>query len=106
MSGCSGDRCSYNAAAQNKRKRRAMGAQSYNAAVDMVDRNVAEGRGAKTAFIDPTRRLTYGELADACARVGPMLARLGLQREDRVAMIVLDTRASGTRSLGSYGSFS
>ena len=25
---------------------------SYNAAVDMVDRNVAEGRGGKTAFID------------------------------------------------------
>jgi 4-hydroxybenzoate-CoA ligase len=68
-----------------------MSPQSYNAAVDMVDRNVTEGRGAKTAFVDPTRRLTYGELADACARVGPMLARLGLQREDRIAMIMLDT---------------
>src|SRR5437764_15070808 len=68
-----------------------MGAQSYNAAVDMVDRNVAEGRGAKTAFIDPARRLTYGELADNVARVGPMLAKLGLQREDRLAMIMLDT---------------
>ena len=64
---------------------------SYNAAVDMVDRNVAEGRAAKTAFIDPARRMTYGELADGCARVAPMLARLGLQREDRVAMIMLDT---------------
>ena len=38
---------------------------SYNAAVDMVDRNVAEGRGSKIAFIDPARRLTYGELADS-----------------------------------------
>ena len=65
--------------------------ESYNAALDMVDRNVAEGRGAKTAFIDSSRRLTYSELADGCARVGPMLARLGLQREDRVAMIMLDT---------------
>lgn len=64
---------------------------NYNAAVDMVDRNVAEGRGGKPAFIDPARRLTYGELADAVARVGPMLARLGLQREDRIAMIMLDT---------------
>src|SRR5436853_404542 len=68
-----------------------MGAQGYNAAVDMVDRNVAGGRGTKTAFIDPARRLTYGELADQVARVGPMLARLGLQREDRLAMIMLDT---------------
>ena len=64
---------------------------NYNAAVDMVDRNVAEGRSAKVAFIDPARRMTYGELADGVARVGPMLARLGLQREDRVAMIMLDT---------------
>src|SRR5215211_4832280 len=68
-----------------------MSARSYNAAVDMVDRNVAEGRSAKVAFIDPARRMTYGELADGCARVGPMLARLGLAREDRVAMIMLDT---------------
>src|ERR1043165_8788043 len=64
---------------------------SYNAAVDMVDRNVAEGRGAKPAFIDPARRLTYADLADQVARVGPMLEKLGLQREDRFAMIALDT---------------
>ena len=57
----------------------------------MVDRNVAEGRGGKTAFSDPARRITYGELADSVARVGPMLAKLGLQREDRLAMIMLDT---------------
>src|SRR5215203_2879629 len=68
-----------------------MSPRSYNAAVDMVDRNVAEGRGAKVAFIDPARRLTYGELADGVARVGPMLARLGLAREDRVGMMMLDT---------------
>src|SRR5258708_2972418 len=63
----------------------------YNAAIDMVDRNVAEGRGAKTAFIDPARRITYGELADGCARVAPMLVKLGLAREDRIAMMMLDT---------------
>jgi 4-hydroxybenzoate-CoA ligase len=63
----------------------------YNAAIDMVDRNVAEGRGGKTAFIDPSRRITYGELAEGCARVAPMLARLSLAREDRIAMMMLDT---------------
>ena len=68
-----------------------MSAQSYNAAVDMVDRNVGQGRAGKTAFIDPARRLTYGELAESAARVARMLARLGLSREDRVAMIMLDT---------------
>ena len=35
----------------------------YNAAADMVDRHLAEGRGEKIAFIDPTRSMTYAELA-------------------------------------------
>jgi 4-hydroxybenzoate-CoA ligase len=63
----------------------------YNAAVDFVDRNVAEGRGGKTAFIDPSRNLTYAELLDAVARVGPVLARFGVERENRIVLILLDT---------------
>ena len=39
-----------------------MALRDYNAAVDFVDRNVAEGRGDKTAFIDTARNLTYVEL--------------------------------------------
>jgi 4-hydroxybenzoate-CoA ligase len=66
-------------------------ARAYNAAVDFVDRNVAEGRGGKTACIDPSRNLTYAQLSYAAARVGPMLARLGVEPENRVAMIMLDT---------------
>jgi 4-hydroxybenzoate-CoA ligase len=65
--------------------------RDYNAAVDFVDRNVAEGRGGKPAFIDSTRTVTYAELRDAAAGIGPMLERLGLRREDRIAMIMLDT---------------
>jgi len=65
--------------------------RDYNAAVDFVDRNVAEGRGDKVAFIDPSRNLTYAELRDAAARVGPMLTRLGVDPEDRVALVLLDT---------------
>ena len=65
--------------------------RDYNAAVDFVDRNVAEGRGDKTAFIDPARNVTYGELRDAAARIGPMLARLGIEPENRIALILLDT---------------
>ena len=64
--------------------------RSYNAAADFLDRNVTEGRGDKLAYIDDRRRLTYGELLDAAARVGPMLARLGVERENRVALVVLD----------------
>src|ERR1022692_4267074 len=65
--------------------------RDYNAAVDFVDRNVAEGRGEKTAFIDPSRNLTYGELRDTAARIGPMLARMGIEPQIRIALVVLDT---------------
>jgi 4-hydroxybenzoate-CoA ligase len=65
--------------------------REYNVAVDFVDRNVHEGRGAKTAFVDPSRNLTYGELHEQVSRVGPMLARFGVERENRIALILLDT---------------
>ncbi len=68
-----------------------MALRDYNAAVDFVDRNVAEGRGDKTAFIDPSRNLTYAELRDAAARIGPMLARMGIEPESRIALVLLDT---------------
>ena len=65
--------------------------RDYNAAVDFVDRNVAEGRGEKTAFVDPSRNLTYGELRDNAARIGPMLARMGIEPENRIALVLLDS---------------
>lgn len=63
----------------------------YNAAVDMVDRNVVEGRGAKIAVIDPHQSLTYATLSDGVDRVAQLLPRLGLAREQRVVLIMLDT---------------
>jgi 4-hydroxybenzoate-CoA ligase len=68
-----------------------MAVRDYNAAVDFVDRNVAEGKGDKTAFIDPARNLTYADLRDQAARIGPMLARLGIEQENRIALVLLDT---------------
>jgi 4-hydroxybenzoate-CoA ligase len=68
-----------------------MGVSDYNAAVDFVDRHIAEGRADKTAFVDPARNLTYGELSESAARVGPMLARLGVEQENRIALVLLDT---------------
>jgi 4-hydroxybenzoate-CoA ligase len=65
--------------------------RDYNAAVDFVDCNVAEGGARKTAFIDPSRNITYGELREAAARIGPMLARMGLEPENRIALVLLDT---------------
>src|SRR5512140_860364 len=68
-----------------------MALRDYNAAVDFVDRHVTEGRGGKTAFIDPARNLTYAELSDAIARIGPMLTRMGIEPENRIALVMLDT---------------
>src|SRR5262249_42861496 len=63
----------------------------YNAAADMVDRNVAEGRGAKVVFSDPSEQLTYGELQGRCNRLANVLAACQLPRESRVALLLLDT---------------
>ena len=43
--------------------------RTYNAAVDMVDRHLEEGRGGKVAFIDENGPCTYEELAHQCNRV-------------------------------------
>ena len=64
---------------------------AYNAATDFVDRNVARGRGEHPAFIDPKRTLTYRQLQARCNRFANALARLGIGRERRIMMIMLDT---------------
>ncbi len=63
----------------------------YNAALDLVDRHLDEGREAKLAFIDDTREITFGELATATRRVANMIDGLGIEREARVAVLMLDT---------------
>jgi 4-hydroxybenzoate-CoA ligase len=64
--------------------------RNYNAAVDFIDRNVAEGRGNKAAFVNASHAISYAQLYDAVARVGPALARFGVERENRIAVIVHD----------------
>lgn len=63
----------------------------YNAAADMVDRHLGEGRGNKAAFVDATGTLTYGELAARSNRMGNLLGAFGIEREARVAVLMLDT---------------
>jgi 4-hydroxybenzoate-CoA ligase len=64
---------------------------SYNAVTWLLDRNVDEGRAQKLAFTDTVSELTYGELQQQSCRVANLLRRLGVRREERVAMIMLDT---------------
>src|SRR5689334_6741615 len=63
----------------------------YNAAADLIDRNLNAGRGDKVAFIDPRRQVTYGQLSAEARQAANLMKSLGLRREDRVVMIMLDT---------------
>src|SRR6202049_1983862 len=64
---------------------------SYNAVTWLLDRNVDEGRANKLAFTDSVSELSYGDLQKQSRRVANMLRGLGVRREERVAMIMLDT---------------
>lgn len=62
----------------------------FNVATWFVDRNVAEGRGAATAFRYEDRVLTYGDVLDLTNRTGNALRELGVGMEDRVLVLCLD----------------
>jgi len=63
--------------------------ERFNVAAHLLQRNA--GRAAKTAYIDDDSRLSYGELDDRVKRCAAGLLRLGLRREDRVLLLMLDT---------------
>src|SRR5882672_8191305 len=65
--------------------------RDYNFAADVLQSNLADGRASKPAFIDAHGTLTYGQLADRVARFGAALRGLGIRREERVLMAMLDT---------------
>ena len=68
-----------------------MSASNDNACADLLDRNVEQGRGDKLAFMDPQRKLTYGELQAETRRFARLLRALGVRREERIALAMLDT---------------
>ncbi len=73
----------------------------YNACEDLLDRNIAAGRADKPAFVDPTRTVTYGELAANSRKFANVLGALGVRREQRVALALLDTVDYPAAFLGS-----
>jgi benzoate-CoA ligase len=74
--------------------------RDYNFAADVLQSNLEAGRAGKLAYDDGKRRLTYGDLADRVARFGAALRGLGLRREERVLMAMLDTVDWPTAFLG------
>jgi benzoate-CoA ligase len=65
--------------------------RDYNAAVDLVGRNLGAGRANKVAYIDDSGSCTYGELAERVDRAANALRALGIERESRVAIAMLDS---------------
>src|SRR5438270_9151612 len=66
---------------------------SFNIADYLVDRHAREGRGGRTAILCGDESVTYEELADRSNRVGNGLRSLGVRREERVVLLLLDTPA-------------
>jgi len=65
--------------------------RDYNAAHDLIERNLRAGRGGKLAYIDDRGRYTYGELAERINRCANALVALGIEPEQRVLVCLHDT---------------
>ena len=63
----------------------------YNAAADLLERNLNAGRGEKTAFIDSNGSYSYADVAQRANRVANMLASRGIEPEQRVVLCMSDT---------------
>ncbi|MDX1384304.1 MAG: benzoate-CoA ligase family protein [Thermoanaerobaculia bacterium] len=75
--------------------------RDYNAAYDLVERNLRAGRGDKVAFRDDEGELTYAQLAERANRFGSGLLSLGLRMEERIVLALHDTVDFPTAFLGS-----
>ena len=62
----------------------------FNAATYFVDRNVAAGRGSNVAIECGDKRITFEEVLRNVNRCATALRRLGVGREERVLLLLLD----------------
>jgi benzoate-CoA ligase len=63
--------------------------ERFNFAQHVLELNA--GRPDKTAYIDDAGRLTYRDLADRVRRFASGLRELGLRRDERILLLMLDT---------------
>jgi len=85
---------------ENRLSAQASTLQNYNAAVDLLERNLPT-RAGKIAYIDESGRYTYAELAERVNRCANALTALGLPLEARVLLCLSDTIDFPVAFLGS-----
>ena len=78
--------------------------RAYNFAADIIGRNIRAGRADKPVYIDPRGSWTYGQLAERVERFGRVLRSLGIRREERIMLALLDTIDWPTAFLGAIKS--
>ena len=69
------------------------GSGHFNAAEYFIDRNLSEGRGEATALVYAHGRLTYRRVATLVSRAADALRRGGIERGDRVMLVLPDSPA-------------
>lgn len=63
----------------------------FNATSAFLDYHIAEGRGAKTAVYHEGNSYTYAQIFELANRIGNGLLELGIDLEQRVALLLLDS---------------
>jgi len=74
--------------------------REYNAAHDLIERNLQAGRGDKVAFIDDAGAYTYAEVDKRTSAFANVLRELGIGMEQRILMCLHDTINFPTVFLG------
>src|ERR1700681_1176693 len=74
--------------------------ERFNAAHDLLERNLRAGRAPKVAFIDDGGAYSYAQLAARVNRVHNALRASGLQMEQRVLLCLQDSIDFPTAFLG------
>src|SRR4029450_3847284 len=77
----------------------ALAADTYNAS-EVLDRNLHEGRGDNIAYVASDATLSYDDLRRQVNRFGHLLRGLGVGREERVLLVLDDTRVFPVAFLG------
>lgn len=65
--------------------------EQFNATSAFLERNLQDGRGSKPALYHQGQTYTYAQIAELANRVGNALLDLGIEQEQRVAMLLLDS---------------